>query len=90
MISTLRRRSWIGRFVVAGVDLAIAAIYAARRQTLAVHGLLQNARDFLRECDARPLRAARKDSFRWLGTYAPMKTPLRFAISRGLSFSGFE
>jgi hypothetical protein len=28
----------------------------------------------------------RKDSFRWLGTYAPMNTPLRFAISRSLSF----
>src|SRR6266550_3546135 len=35
-------------------------------------------------CSAAARR--RKDSFKWLGTYAPMKTPLRFAIYRSLSF----
>src|SRR5689334_6506107 len=31
-------------------------------------------------CSAAARR--RRDSFRWLGTYAPMKTPLRLAIYR--------
>src|SRR6185295_17467389 len=35
-------------------------------------------------CSAAARR--RRDSFKWLGTYAPMNTPFRFAIYRRLTF----
>jgi len=55
-----------------------------------VHGFFKDARVISCErvlCSAAARR--RKDSFKWLGTYAPMKTPLRFAIYRSLSFENW-